>query len=188
MTWILPTARAATTAFAMGTSTIPVFESRTDTTTVVSVGYHEQQGSFRSGPAIGATELRAISITSGQELFAREGLAWVRLGPGSEAAREFPTDDVRAVFAELTRTWKKETSHSSFIRDMVVHPSYLRIVGMSWRAVPLILEELQRAPHHWAPALAAITGQDVVPASARGNLKKTTQAWLDWGRDHGFIA
>jgi hypothetical protein len=54
-------------------------------------------------------------------------------------------------------------------------------------AIPLILRELQRRPEHWFWALNAITREDPIDPEYAGNVRKMTQAWLEWGRERGYI-
>jgi hypothetical protein len=67
---------------------------------------------------------------------------------------------------------------------MAMHPSYQRIIGLGPAALPLIFNELAREPDHWFWALKAITGEDPVPPSARGKLRKMTELWLQWAVSH----
>ena len=94
---------------------------------------------------------------------------------------------VHEKFRRLTSQWKRETSPFSSISRKCTHPTYQSIIGMGGSAIPLLLSELKQQPDHWFWALKAITGDDPVPTSKRGNVKAMTKAWLDWSRDHGFI-
>jgi hypothetical protein len=60
-----------------------------------------------------------------------------------------------ARFRRLAHEWIEATENMSSIDDIVVHPSYLEIIGMGPSAIPLLLDELERTPHHWFPALVA---------------------------------
>lgn len=75
----------------------------------------------------------------------------------------------------------------SSITDMVMLPSYQKIIGMGWAAVPFILEDLQNEPQHWFWALRAITDVDPVPQEDSGNIQKMAEAWLRWGRQNSII-
>ncbi|GEM_PF-1126012 len=89
-------------------------------------------------------------------------------------------------FENLVKVWKKATSHFSFIRQKIVHPAYLRIIGMGEKAIPLILEELQTSPSaSWFPALAAISGNDA--ALEAKSLDEAVQRWLDWGKQQSYL-
>ncbi len=68
-----------------------------------------------------------------------------------------------------------------------MHPAYQQIIGMGQDAIPLILAEMKRKPGHWFWALKSITGEDPVLPEQRGRIKKMTEAWINWGRNQGYI-
>jgi len=71
---------------------------------------------------------------------------------------------------------------------MAMLQPYQHIIGMGMAAVPLILEELRREPHHWFWALEAITEQNPVPPEALGKIQRMADAWVDWGIRQGLIS
>ena len=86
-------------------------------------------------------------------------------------------------FSLLLEQWRAERGITSSTSDMVACPSYLRIIGMGERALPLILTQIKREgddPDHWFTALEAITGEDPVSEDAYGNTVKMAAAWLSW--------
>ena len=96
-------------------------------------------------------------------------------------------DETRATFEELTEQWREATCFLSSLTDIVAHPAYQRIIGMGREAIPLLLDELKRQPDHLFWALKAITGEDPVPAAMRGDIRAMSEAWLAWGREHGYL-
>jgi hypothetical protein len=64
---------------------------------------------------------------------------------------------------------------------------YQRIIGMGMPVVPLILEELEREPDQWFWALEAITEENPVPTEANGVVRLMAKAWVDWGREQGYL-
>lgn len=90
-----------------------------------------------------------------------------------------------ARFQQLADRWRDETAHLSPIRKKVLHPAYQEIIGMGAPAVPLILAEMKRRPGQWFWALQAITGANPIADEQQGNLGTMTDAWLDWGAQHG---
>lgn len=90
-------------------------------------------------------------------------------------------------FEQLARIWRAETGPSSSASEMAMHPAYQRIIGMGREAVPFLLRELEREPDHWFWALKAITGVDPVDAGHRGDVEEMARAWLQWGREQGYI-
>lgn len=89
-------------------------------------------------------------------------------------------------FRLLADRWREKTPFASTVLEIATHPAYQQIVGMGPPVVPLILSRLGAEPDHWFWALKAITGEDPVPESARGDLGKMTAAWLKWGRSRGY--
>jgi hypothetical protein len=66
-----------------------------------------------------------------------------------------------------------------------MHPAYQAIIGMGRQVLPLILEELEQHGGHWFWALHSITQED--PARDRINFTDAASAWLEWGRQRGFL-
>jgi hypothetical protein len=81
--------------------------------------------------------------------------------------------------------WRRETLHTSSLTKMVMHPSYLRIIGMGRSVLPFLFKELAERRDHWLVALNAITGQD--PAAIGSTFDEAVTAWLDWGRRHNYL-
>lgn len=90
-------------------------------------------------------------------------------------------------FAGLSQTWKEERGPTSSFTDLVMHPSYQRIIGLGPAVVPSILAELAASPDHWAWALTAITGVNPVGDDIAGDLPAMSAAWLDWGSQQGHF-
>lgn len=93
---------------------------------------------------------------------------------------------VRERFRRLSQEWKARKSHVACVEDAILHPAYLRIIGMGSDAVPLILAELERELDHWFPALYAITEAEPVAEADQGKMSRMATAWLEWGRANGF--
>lgn len=91
-------------------------------------------------------------------------------------------------FDVLISTWSYNNKMTSSVTDMVLDPSYQEIIGMGERAIPMILNELQKEPNHLFWALKSITGIDPVNKIDRGNVRKMTDAWLQWGQRSGYIS
>ena len=90
-------------------------------------------------------------------------------------------------FNTLKAEWESETAHLSSVTEISIHPAYQQIIGMGTIALPFILDELKRNPGHWFWALKAITGEDPVPPTERGKIKKMAESWLKWGKEQGYI-
>ena len=112
-------------------------------------------------------------------------LAMQRVLPASVVVRE--ASELEHIFAALAEQWRVETAILSSIEMIAMHPAYQRIIGMGSEALPLILSELSREPDHWFWALSAITGENPVSAEDAGDLARMTKAWLQLGRERGWI-
>jgi hypothetical protein len=109
-------------------------------------------------------------------------------GPTSTGQASEPDPGLRAdetLFQQLAERWRSETEYISSLSKMVLHPAYQRIIGLGKPAVPLILSELQKQVDHWLWALHAITGESPAPPNA--TFREAAQAWLDWGREKGYL-
>jgi hypothetical protein len=105
----------------------------------------------------------------------------------SSIAGTVPTS-IRDRFDRLATEWKEQSRYLSNTAQMAMLPPYQRIIGMGLPVVPLLLEELRREPNQWFWALEAITDANPVPPEASGRVRAMAQAWIDWGKQHGFIA
>ncbi len=103
-----------------------------------------------------------------------------------EQTRSKDATELRAIFARLADAWRRETAHLALASQRAMHPAYQRIIGMGEFAIPLILAELRREPDDWFWALAAITGDNPVAEEQRGRMAAMAEAWLRWGREHGY--
>jgi len=90
-------------------------------------------------------------------------------------------------FYELKSRWEAETAILSSIIEIAMHPAYQQIIGMGPIVIPLILAEMEKRPEHWFWALKSITGENPVLPEHRGRVKEMTKAWLNWGREQGYI-
>ncbi len=92
------------------------------------------------------------------------------------------------LFQTLADEWRRDTARLSLASDKVKHPAYQRIISMGRPAVPLILRDLDEHGGFWYNALESLAdGSTPVRPQDRGNVKKMKAAWLQWGRDNGFI-
>jgi len=96
-------------------------------------------------------------------------------------------ESLRKEFRKHSKIWRDETAFTSSVSDIVLHPSYQRIIGLGGEAVPLILRELDKSPRFWFWALEAITGENPVPNSENGQIRLMTKRWIEWGRAKGMI-
>ena len=103
------------------------------------------------------------------------------------APAEAPAETMEERFRRLAAAWHRETGMLSSFSKKIQHPAYREIIAMGEAVVPLILRELRDSPDHWFVALKAITKQTPVPAQDRTDPKKVREAWLNWGRERGYL-
>ena len=91
-------------------------------------------------------------------------------------------------FKKLAKAWKSETELVSKVTKKVMHPAYQKIIGMGESAIPLILKDLsENGPDDWFWALTAITDENPITEEIAGNMAAMTEAWLQWGRNAGYL-
>jgi hypothetical protein len=83
--------------------------------------------------------------------------------------------------------WKEETGGDSSLTNITSNMNYLRIISLGIDAIPMILRELQREPAPWFVALRAITEDDSVGRDSPGDFRKKAAAWIQWGKEHGYV-
>ena len=95
--------------------------------------------------------------------------------------------DLERRFHELVSEWRADVAPLSSSAARARHPAYRAIIALGPRVVQLLLRELQQRPNHWFAALRSLTGADPVPASDRGRIGAMTEAWVAWGKEHGYL-
>lgn len=91
-------------------------------------------------------------------------------------------------FHTLSKEWKSSTGTRSLLASVVTHPAYLEIISYGEKMIPHILLDLQKEPNHWFIALYIMAGRfSPVKQEDVGNIKKMTEAWLEWGRRNGKL-
>jgi hypothetical protein len=93
---------------------------------------------------------------------------------------------LEASLDELEARWTAETAHLSSTSAITKHPAFREIVDAGVAALPWLLRKAAQQPSLLVWALPSITGEDPVPQEDRGRIGKMTEAWLKWGRDHGY--
>jgi hypothetical protein len=90
-------------------------------------------------------------------------------------------------FHRLKEKWEAETAFLSSVSNIVMHPTYQQIIGMGPMAIPLILREVSIKQGQWFWALKSITNEDPVKPEQRGIVAEMSRAWLQWGKERGYI-
>jgi hypothetical protein len=93
--------------------------------------------------------------------------------------------DLAAKFDSLVTEWRTDNLLLSSMSKKLMHPAYLRIIGLGPSVLPLLLRELEQRPSYWFSALTAISGDDPVPDSA--SFDEAVQVWTEWGREKGLL-
>lgn len=124
-----------------------------------------------------------ISLQLMKEYF----LAWLKQYPAKiKAVSTSQQAEIVQKFAALASEWELEVAGCSFVAEKYSHPAYQQIIEMGPAVIPLLLRELEIRPNHWFEALRAITGANPIQPEQRGRIKQMAQAWLNWGREHGY--
>jgi len=92
----------------------------------------------------------------------------------------------RETFDRLLEEWGEETTHLSDVSKKYMNPSYQQIIGMGKKAVPFLLQELEKSPTHLFWALEAITGQNPVKEEHAGIMQEMANDWFEWARKKGY--
>lgn len=90
-------------------------------------------------------------------------------------------------FRALADRWHEETCYLSSPSDIRGHPSYQAIIARGDEFLPHILRDLRDHGGDWYGALHAITGAWPAPKEAAGRFRLLRAAWLQWGREHGYL-
>jgi hypothetical protein len=87
-------------------------------------------------------------------------------------------------FSALEEEWREYNAGRSTIEFN--HFAYYQIMGIGPAAIPLLLKRVEQGANAWFVALKAIGGASAASDSTRGNPKAARDAWLEWGRIHGY--
>lgn len=153
----------------------------------VSRGF-EDRIEWREREVAHAGRHHRAAIQQGRHLAAanKSSILLLPLGLDLDAWNPDASEDPLTRFNRLAAEWKEDTQFLSSPEAIMLHPSYMEIIGMGIPAVPLILADLRREPNQWFWALRAILGADI--AEGAESLPAAVAAWLDWGERHDIIA
>jgi hypothetical protein len=107
--------------------------------------------------------------------------------PSIEPSQASQGPELERRFRKLVANWQAEVAALSSTTARVRHPSYLAIVALGPEVVPLLLRELEQRPNHWFAALKSLTGADPVAPRDRGRIGPMANAWINWGKEHGYL-
>ena len=92
-------------------------------------------------------------------------------------------------FGSLSATWKEEVLYSSSVSEIVSNKSYLQIIALGEKALPLIFNEMKKQPDYWFVALSSITGGiNPIKPENRGDLAKMTADWIEWASKNEYVS
>ena len=74
--------------------------------------------------------------------------------------------------------WDDETQLMSNASEMINNRWYRRIIGLGFRVIPLIIDELRVHPDWWFPALIELVGVD--HAVGETTLDGAARRWIEW--------
>jgi hypothetical protein len=93
--------------------------------------------------------------------------------------------NIRYFFKREVRQWRKDVGASSFLGDIISHPSYQRIISKGMIVVPQILLEFAKKPwEYWSHALSLITGHSVGSSIPYEEIQ---EKWIAWGKSNGLV-
>lgn len=96
-------------------------------------------------------------------------------------------DEIKEQFTNLASQWIQDVQRMSSTVQMTKHPAFQKIVSLGQPVIPLLLEDLPHNPIYWIPALRQITQENPVKPEQRGKIKQMAEAWLNWGRQKGYL-
>lgn len=98
------------------------------------------------------------------------------------------TETTRSKFERAALTWETDTLMESSVNRMIVHPAYLSIIAMGTDALPFIFEHMRIQPGFWFAALEAITNENPIRQTSRGDILAMTKDWIDWAKEGGYVS
>ena len=109
----------------------------------------------------------------------------VYLGESSASQFLYENWELEKVFRQLVDKWDEETQFFSDLKEVVLHSAYQGMIGLGPQVIPLILREMQERPSEWFWALRAVSREN--PAELCRGTQQITVAWLEWGKQKGYI-
>ncbi len=106
--------------------------------------------------------------------------------PPQSLVRSAAKEPVEQRLRQLEGQWRADTEFLSDAGKIMNHPAFQGIIALGTPVVPLLLKDLESKPSLWVWALPDITGENPVPECDAGNIRKMTDAWLNWGREKGL--
>lgn len=107
----------------------------------------------------------------------------------SNGEKPYVSEELKQEFNKLTAKWRGETAYISLASEQANNFAYQQIIGMGKEVLPLIFAELKETTSDWFWALRAITRAEIsIKPEHLGNVHKVADAWLAWGKQHGYCS
>ena len=107
--------------------------------------------------------------------------------PPRTMVRRRPDLKTRRLFSRLVSQWKSDTTFSSSVHQVAMHPAYQSMMCLGEAVVPLILGAMSEdRSSSWFWALQAIARKDA--AAGTSTVEAAIEGWLQWGHEHSFIS
>lgn len=98
----------------------------------------------------------------------------------------------------VLQDWRRGCGGYSFTRQMVRHPLFAQIVERGKAILPDIFQAYEASAWiGWSVALGTITKdrpalpeaavQSVAPGMVGWDVRRLRDAWMAWGREHGYV-
>ena len=148
-----------------------------------------------AGKQISEWVQNSFSLGGGDDFFGEESgyfvpvpVALIAIVDDPDAAiLENGEDEIQEKFHKLANQWTQDVEDMSSTVEMTKHPAYQEIINMGQAIIPLMLKDLSHNPLYWLPALRQITQENPVHPEQRGKIKQMADAWLNWGKEKGYI-
>ena len=97
------------------------------------------------------------------------------------------TQNLEEAFNQLAERWERETALHSNPDLIMAHPAFQQIVDIGTEALPFIFRRMERGIGHWYHPLEVMVNENPVPEEFKGDVERTDSAWLEWGRNKGYL-
>ena len=91
-------------------------------------------------------------------------------------------------FRSLVDQWRTETRYISSLSEIEEHEAFAKIIGLGGPVISLVLNELVENPSWLLLALDALVDNPPISENSTGGLLDSTNAWIEWGKEKGYLA
>ena len=90
-------------------------------------------------------------------------------------------------FLHLSAKWERETMGYALRSRAAQHPAHQQIIDMGECVIPWMLWDFSDGKGEWFAALRRLTGANPIAEADLGYVARMRVAWLEWGRQAGWI-